>query len=108
MSLVVENAAPKFNLENIELGTLMWAKNKYWDEGQGGFVCSMSEDEIIVQYQPGISNVTNHLEIKAQEVVDGEWDEIRWSKDLDKIFCYPEQDVGGVTPPPLIEEEEDF
>jgi len=108
MSLVIENAAPKFDLEVISLGMLLWAKNKYWDEGQGGFICSISDRKIVVQYQPGISNVTNHFEITAEEVVEGEWEVIRWSKDLDEIFCYPEQDVGGVTPPSLVEEEDDF
>jgi hypothetical protein len=85
MALVIEKSDASFDLQNISRGQLLWGKHKLWDEGRAGFITAATEKEIVVQYFPGISNVTNHFAIKVSEVVNGEW-EIRWSSDLSEVF----------------------
>jgi hypothetical protein len=85
MALVIEKSDASFDLENISRGQLLWGKHKLWNEGKAGFITAATEKEIVVQYFPGISNVTNHFAIKVSEVINGEW-EIRWSSDLSEVF----------------------
>ena len=54
---------------------------------------SATEDQLIVQYYPGIGNVTNHFIIPIAEAVDGQW-EIRWSADMTEVKEYGIE-VGG-------------
>ena len=56
-------------------------------EGKAGFVTSATEKELIVQYHPGIGNVTNHFRIPIDEAVDAQW-EIRYSHDMSEVKTY--------------------
>lgn len=87
MKLVMKKPTDAFNLERIRRGCLLWGRHSTWDEGKAGFVTSATEEQLIVQYYPGIGNVTNHFKIPVSEVTDGQW-EIRWSVDLSELFEY--------------------
>ncbi len=87
MALVTENPRAAFDLAEIKRGCLLWGRHRTWSEGKAGFVTSAAEDLLIVQYHPGIGNVTNHFMIPVSEVVDGQW-EIRWSADMSEVSEY--------------------
>lgn len=93
MALVVEQPTATFDLNEIAKGDLVYGKHYSWMEGKAGFVTSSTEKELIVQYHPGIGNVTNHFRIPVDEAVDGQW-EIRYSKDMSEVktYCIREQD----------------
>lgn len=98
MSLVIEKPAASFDLKQIQRGYLFWGRHYTWGEGKAGFVTSATEDQLIVQYHPGIGNVTNHFIIPVSEAAEGQW-EIRWSADMTEIQEYniktdSEQDEG--------------
>ena len=63
MALVVEQPIATFDLSEIARGDLVYGKHRTWPEGKAGFVTSATEKELIVQYHPGIGNVTNHFRI---------------------------------------------
>ena len=88
MALVREEACTVFDLEQIRRGCLVWGKHITWKEGKAGFVTSATERELIVQYYPGIGNVTNHFRVPVSEVAGGPW-ELRCSADLFVIEEYP-------------------
>lgn len=81
MALVVEQPIATFDLSEIARGDLVYGKHRTWPEGKAGFVTSATEKELIVQYHPGIGNVTNHFRIPIDEAVDAQW-EIRYSRDV--------------------------
>lgn len=87
--LITEKRENVFDTSEIKAGYLVFAKNKSWNEGIGGFVTAVTEKEAVVQYNPGIGNVTNHFSIRASEVEAGDW-EIRYSADMSEIYVYPE------------------
>lgn len=87
MALVIEKPVESFDLEQIRRGYLLWGRHYTWNEGKAGFVTSATEDQLIVQYQPGIGNVTNHFIIPVSEAVEGQW-EIRWSADMAEVQEY--------------------
>lgn len=87
MALVMEKPAVSYDLTQIGRGYLLWGKHRSWTEGKAGFVTSATKDQLIVQYHPGIGNVTNHFVILVSEVVSGQW-EIRWSADMSEVFEY--------------------
>lgn len=87
MALVIERPVMSYDLTQIKRGYLLWGKHYTWNEGKAGFVTSATENELIVQYHPGIGNVTNHFIIPVSEAVDGQW-EIRWSADMSEVFEY--------------------
>ena len=87
MALVIEKPVSSYDLTQIERGYLLWGRHCTWNEGKAGFVTSATEDQLIVQYHPGIGNVTNHFIIPVSEAVDGQW-EIRWSADMSEVFEY--------------------
>ena len=87
MALITEKAVAAFDLTQIKRGDLFWGKHNTWNEGKAGFVTSVTEDLLIVQYHPGIGNVTNHFMIPIKEAVDRQW-EIRWSNDLADVQEY--------------------
>ena len=87
MALVIEKPVESFDLEQIRRGYLLWGRHYTWNEGRAGFVTSATEDQLIVQYHPGIGNVTNHFMIPVSEVVSGQW-EIRWSADMSEVSEY--------------------
>lgn len=87
MALVIEKPMASFDLSQIKRGDLLWGKHFTWDEGKAGFVTSATEDQLIVQYHPGIGNVTNHFRIPISEAKAGDW-EIRWSADLTEVQEY--------------------
>lgn len=87
MSLVIEKPRAAFNMSQIERGYLLWGRHSTWNEGKAGFVTSATEDQLIVQYYPGIGNVTNHFIIPVSEAAEGQW-EIRWSADMADIQEY--------------------
>lgn len=87
MSLVIEQPILVFNLEQIKRGNLFWGKHSTWKKGEAGFVTSVTEKQLIIQYHPQIGNVTNHFRVPISEVGDGQW-EIRWSVDMSEVFEY--------------------
>lgn len=93
MVLITERPTAVFDLAEIRRGDLLWGKHRTWNEGKAGFVTSATEDQLIVQYYPGIGNVTNHFIIPVSEAAGGQW-EIRWSADLTEIKGYGLEPVG--------------
>lgn len=87
MSLITKRQADVFDLSQIARGYLLWGKHNTWPEGRAGFVTAATEDQLIVQYFPGIGNVTNHFVIPVSEAASGQW-EIRWSADMSEIQEY--------------------
>lgn len=92
MSLILEKTGNIFDTGVISPGYLVYAKHYSWNEGIGGFVTAVTDKEIVVQYHPGIGNVTNHFIMQAQDVAAGNW-EIRYSADMKDIISYPEQEA---------------
>lgn len=90
--LITEKVQPVFNKEEIRAGMLLYAKHSTWQKGIGGFVTAVTDKEIIVQYHPGIGNVTNHFIINAKDVSVGHWQQIRYSNDLLGIEEYNKED----------------
>ena len=87
MELVKEWPVPSFDLSLVKRGDLLWGKHRTWDAGKAGFVTAATETQLIVQYHPGIGNVTNHFIIPVSEASGGQW-EIRWSSDMTEIYEY--------------------
>lgn len=87
MALIIEQPVATFDLTQIQRGFLLWGKHYTWNEGKAGFVTSATENQLIVQFHPGIGNVTNHFIIPISEAVAGDW-EIRWSADMTEIQEY--------------------
>ncbi len=87
MLLLIEKPIAIFDMSQIKRGDLLWGKHCTWNKGKAGFVTSATEDKLIVQYYPGIGNVTNHFMIPVAEVVSGQW-EIRWSADMSQVSEY--------------------
>lgn len=87
MALIIEKPVKSYDLSQIKSGCLLWGRHSTWDEGKAGFVTSATDDQLIVQYHPGIGNVTNHFIIPVSEVVDGQWN-IRWSADMSEVYEY--------------------
>ena len=94
MALITEKPIVSFDLTKIKRGYLLWGRHYTWNEGKAGFVTSATEDQLIVQYHPGIGNVTNHFMIPVSEVTDGQW-EIRWSADMSEVSGYGIKADGG-------------
>ena len=111
MALVTEKPRAAYDLIEIKRGHLLWGRHRTWNEGKAGFVTSATEDQLIVQYFPGIGNVTNHFIIPVSEAVEGQW-EIRWSADMSEVKEYgaetdedhqeaegaEDNDTGGIDP----------
>ena len=87
MSLVIEKPRATFDISQIKRGYLLWGRHSTWNEGKAGFVTAATEDQLIVQYYPGIGNVTNHFIIPVSEAAEGQW-KIRWSSDMADIQEY--------------------
>lgn len=87
MALITEKPTAVFDMSQIDRGCLLWGRHSTWHEGKAGFVTSATENQLIVQYYPGIGNVTNHFIIPVSEAVSGQW-EIRWSADMDEVQEY--------------------
>lgn len=101
MALIVDSITKVFDTAQIKKGYLMYAKHRSWPDGRGGFVTAVTDNQITVQYHPGIANVTNHFFLPADEVAAGEW-EVRWSADMIEVHEYKsgggiEDDVGGIS-----------
>lgn len=90
MALLEEKAVKYYDLTQIQEGDLFYGRHETWDEGKSGIVTVANERELIVQYHPGIANVTNHFIIPAAEVYAGEW-EARWSHDLSEVYEYAQE-----------------
>jgi len=88
MELIKEQPKFIFDTSVIKAGYVLYAKHNSWKEGKAGFVTLATEKELVVQYHPGIGNVTNHFFIPIKEVAVGDW-EIRWSSNLSEVFQYP-------------------
>lgn len=91
--LIKQEIVPVYDISTLACGMLMYAKHKSWTKGEQGFLTHVDENLLIVQYHPGIGNVTNHFKIPVLEVMQGEW-EIRWSEDLSTVYTYPVQEEG--------------
>lgn len=87
MVLIKEKPTTVFDMSRIGRGYLLWARHSSWSEGKAGFVTSATEEQLIVQYYPGLGNVTNHFIIPVSEVAGGQW-EIRWSDNMSEIQEY--------------------
>ena len=87
MQFLTESEQSIFNLEEIKEGWCAYVKHTSWTDGKAGFISALSENTMIVQYSPGIRNISNHTLIKVKDVVAGEW-EIRVSPDLKNIYEY--------------------
>lgn len=87
MGLITEKPTTAFDLTLVRRGCLLWARHFSWEEGKAGFVTTAKEDRLIIQYYPGIGNVTNHFVIPVSEAAEGQW-EIRWSADLASVQEY--------------------
>lgn len=87
MALVIEKPTAAFDVTQIKRGNLLWGRHSSWEEGKAGFVTSVTKEQLIVQYYPGIGNVTNHFIIPVSEAVEDQW-EIRWSADMTEIQEY--------------------
>ena len=87
MSLVMEKPIATFDMSQIKRGDLFWGRHCTWNKGKAGFVTTATEQQLIVQYYPGIGNVTNHFIVPVSEVIDGQW-EIRWATDMIEIKEY--------------------
>ena len=87
MPLVIEKPTAVFDLSQIKRGYLLWGRHSTWKDGKAGFVTAATEIQLIVQYYPGIGNVTNHFIIPVSEAAEGQW-EIRWSADMAGIQEY--------------------
>lgn len=88
MELIIERSEALFDSSAIAPGDAIYAKHYSWnDGGRCGFVTSVTDKQITVQFHPGIGNVTNHFFIPVSEAVNGDW-EIRWSKDLVTVYEY--------------------
>lgn len=87
MALVITQPVAMFDLSQIKRGDLLYGKHSSWEHGKSGFVTAVTEKELIVQYHPGIGNVTNHFTIPVSEATSGDW-EIRWSADMSEVFEY--------------------
>lgn len=70
-----------FDTAAISRGFFIFGRHKSWEEGVNGLVAGVTEDEILVQFLPGLRNVTNHYRILAEEAAAGEW-ELRVSANL--------------------------
>lgn len=88
MELIVDKEVKIFDITTISCGALMFARHQTWTKGKCGFISSVTENKIIIQYHPGIGNITNHIIIPVKEVVNGEW-EIRYSPDLKEVWEVP-------------------
>lgn len=97
--LIIRNPTNVFDTEEIQRGTLIYAKHKSWSNGERGFVVSVTGNKATVQYPPQIGNVTNHFFIYADEVANGDW-EIRYSNDMQTIVKYPEEGAGDESDKP--------
>lgn len=89
MPFIKEVPEPVFDTSKIKTGYLVYAKHASWKESIGGFVSAVNDKEVVVQYHPGIGNVTNHFIISAKEASLGNWN-IRYSPDLLEVNKYPE------------------
>lgn len=102
MALITEKPESVFDTSEIKAGYLLYAKHFSWKEGIGGFVTAVTEKEIVVQYHPGIGNVTNHFIMQAKDVAAGDW-EIRYSADLSEVIVYPEPKDESISDTPETE-----
>ena len=84
MAAITESPVRVFDLSQIRCGDLLWGRHYTWKDGKAGFVTSAAEKQLIVQYYPGIGNVTNHFVVPVSEAAEGQW-EIRWSSDLTEV-----------------------
>lgn len=87
MALVIEKSRVAFDISKIKQGYLLWGRHSTWNEGKAGFVTTATEERLVVQYYPGIGNITNHFIILVSEAADGQW-EIRWSADMADVQEY--------------------
>lgn len=87
MALIIENAAPIFDLKSVAKGDLIRARHKTWDKDdyRNGVIVSATPARLVVLYYAGYGNVTNHYVIIASEVADGDW-EIKWTTDMETIY----------------------
>ncbi len=87
MGLVKKQPVLLYDLSMVKRGDLLWGRHRTWNEGKAGIVTAATETQLIVQYHPGIGNVTNHFIIPVSEAAEGQW-EIRWSSDMTEIYEY--------------------
>lgn len=93
MQLVIEKPVIAFDPAHIKPGYLFYGKHRSWEEGKAGIVTSVTDKQMIVQYYPGLANITNHFIIPAEEIAAGEWD-VRWSADMSDVHCLPKDALG--------------
>ena len=86
MSLVHGRDGYHFNLDEVHVGDCFYAKKYEWPEGKRGIISYVSEDSLTCVFHPEVANVYMHFFLKAQEVGEGLWEEVRWSSDLITVY----------------------
>ena len=84
IELIKQTERHIFNIEAVKPGRMIYARHKSWEEGSGGYISAVGEDEIVVQCYAGLRNTASHFKILSEEVAKEQW-EIRWSHDLKQI-----------------------
>lgn len=82
---------PCFDTEQIQKGTIIWAKHTSWNEGITGIVSDITENKITIIFLRTITNTQNHFFVNLKEVLNNEW-QFRYSVDgLVTVMNYPQQ-----------------
>ena len=85
MSVLIDSGSKVFDTEQINVGDVIYAKKNGWTEGVSGIIMYASKERLTVVFHPKIANVMSHFDILASEVQGEEWEELRWSSDLENI-----------------------
>lgn len=90
MEILKDMEQKVFNIAVLSRGYFIYGKHRSWPEGVNGLIANVAEEELLVQFLPGIRNVTNHYRIRAEDTANGEW-ELKISRDLKSI-----EEVGSI------------
>ena len=66
--LIIRNPTNVFDTDEIQRGTLIYAKHKSWSVGEQGFVVSVVKDKVTVQYPP--QTIVRYPEEGAEDELD--------------------------------------
>lgn len=83
MAITTNKEKIVFDLEQIRRGDFIRLQKKIDDEAVNGIVAVVKPTELTVFYLPKMSNVSNYIVIRVEDVKD--WHSILWSSDLTEI-----------------------
>lgn len=83
MAITTNKEKVVFDLEQIQRGDFIRLQKKIEDEAVNGIVAVVKPTELTVFYLPKMSNVSNYIVIRVEDVKD--WHSILWSSDLTGI-----------------------